>query len=92
MPRATTAARGYGAAHQRKRAEVKREVVDPGNGYCWRCDGWIDPTLRDEYGREIWDLGHDDNDRTVYRGPECRDCNRATHGRRPPSPVASRNW
>ncbi|MBK6556280.1 MAG: hypothetical protein IPG16_03340 [Comamonadaceae bacterium] len=40
---------------------------------CWRCGDDIDP--------EHWHLGHDDYDRTVYRGPECIPCNTATRGR-----------
>ncbi len=84
----STTARGYGADHQKERARVKRDLVDPGIAYCWRCGGWINPALRDQYGREMWDLGHDDHDRSVYRGPEHRgrECpasgNRATNGRR----------
>ena len=72
-PRSTTA-RGYGAAHQRERAKWKPRV-DAGMVNCWRCGRWLDPRLP-------WDLGHDDNDRRIYRGPECRPCNRATAGRR----------
>ena len=81
MPNAgKTAARGYGAKHQAERAKAKR-LVDAGGAHCWRCGGWIDPS-------KPWDLGHDDHDRTVYRGPEHRgrECpaggNRATAGRR----------
>jgi hypothetical protein len=78
---AKTASRGYGSKHQTERARVKRELVDPGLAYCWRCGGWIDPS-------QPWDLGHDDHDRTLYRGPEHRgrECpaggNRATYHRR----------
>lgn len=81
-----TAARGYGAAHQRKRAKVKR-TVDSGDAYCWRCGGWLDPT-------QPWDLGHDDHDRSIYRGPEHIACNRATNGRSTTRPVrvTSREW
>ena len=88
----STAARGYGREHQAERARVKRELVDKGLAHCWRCGGWIDPTLRDQYGREMWDLGHDDHDRSIYRGPEHRgrECpaggNRATKGRRKTEP------
>lgn len=86
---ATTTERGYGSAHQRERARVKRDVVDKGLGVCWRCGGWIDPSMP-------WDLGHDDLDRSVYRGPEHRgrECpaggNRATSGRR--KRVTRRRW
>jgi hypothetical protein len=72
--RGSTADRGYGSAHQRERARWAPRVL-AGECYCWRCDTWLDP-------REPWDLGHDDNDRSIYRGPECRPCNRATNGRK----------
>lgn len=65
MPKpGSTTARGYGSEHQKERARAKR-VVDAGEAYCWRCGGWIDPAMP-------WDLGHDDHDRSVYRGPEHR--------------------
>jgi len=43
---------------------------------CWRpgCGKRIDPT--------DWHLGHDDRDRSRYRGPECPSCNQATASRR----------
>lgn len=65
------AERGYGREHAAKRRWYKTNVVDKGEGYCWRCGVWLDPA-------EPWDLGHDDNDRSIYRGPECRPCNRGT--------------
>jgi hypothetical protein len=46
---------------------------------CWRCGEQINP--------HDWALGHDDHDRTRYRGPECPPCNYATAGRRPPRGV-----
>lgn len=72
--RGNTTARGYGSAHQKLRAEVKK-IVDRGEAYCWRCGGFIPPGAP-------FDLGHDDQDRSVYRGPEHTRCNRATSGRR----------
>lgn len=80
---ATTTQRGYGYAHQRQRKRAERKVR-AGLAYCWRClaegrseaEAWIGPD-------DDWDLGHDDQDRTVYRGPEHRHCNRATASRRP---------
>lgn len=76
MPKpGSTTARGYGAKHQAERKKWQ-PIVDRGEAYCWRCGCWLDPA-------KPWDLGHDDHDRTQYRGPECRPCNRATKGRVP---------
>ena len=41
---------------------------------CWRC-------RTTEINPQHWHLGHDDHDRSVYRGPECVPCNLATNGR-----------
>jgi hypothetical protein len=55
--------------------------MDAGERFtCWRCAEQgrphdVDPTN--------WHLGHDDLDRTKYRGPECPAGNQATAGRRP---------
>ena len=67
---ARTNARGYGAAHKRLRAKWK-PLVEAGMVTCWRCEKQILPG-------QPWDLGHADGDPSVYRGPECRGCNRAT--------------
>src|SRR6202008_906015 len=61
QPKASTAARGYGAAHQAKRKELAPTVA-AGLATCWRCGMPIMPG-------QAWDLGHDDRDRSVYRGP-----------------------
>lgn len=67
--RGSTAARGYGAEHRKLRAAWKPKV-EAGEVTCWRCGRPIPPGSK-------WDLGHDDNDRTIYRGPEHRgQCNR----------------
>jgi hypothetical protein len=70
-----TAARGYGSAHQKRRKREARRVA-AGTVVCWRCNQLILPDA-------AWDLGHDDKDRTVYRGPEHAACNRATASHRP---------
>lgn len=71
----TTSQRGYGPAHVRLRNEYQAKLDSGITLYCWRCDKPIDPTR--------WDLGHDDNDRGTYRGPECVPCNRSSAARTP---------
>lgn len=73
MPMATTHERGYGRPHQLKRAEYQK-VVDAGAAECWRCGKPIRPG-------DDWHLGHDDHDRTKYRGVECPACNLEHGGR-----------
>jgi hypothetical protein len=84
-PRPSSSRRGYGKRHKRLRAAWAPQVA-AGGVCCARCG---EPIVLGE----PWDLGHDDYDRTKYRGPEHRACNRATAGRRAPEPlVASRVW
>lgn len=71
--RGTRQQRGYDSDHDKLRAQYQRRM-DAGERYdCWRCLDPIDP--------HAWHLGHDDLDRSVYRGPECPGCNLATSGR-----------
>jgi hypothetical protein len=72
--RANTTQRGYGAEHQALRA-TWAPIVEAGGVQCWRCHEEIAPG-------SPWDLGHSDDDRGTYRGPEHRRCNRATSTRR----------
>lgn len=66
---APTATRGYGAQHQRLREEWKPKVEAGGVNCAYEpCGKPIRPG-------EPWHLGHDDNDRTKYKGPEHRACN-----------------
>jgi hypothetical protein len=89
---AKTAARGYGGRHQATRRQLEA-LVASGRAHCARCG------LPIREGQQ-WDLGHDDNDRSRYVGPEhrnARDCkfggNRATAGRRRALPARwSRIW
>ena len=73
--RGTTTQRGYGTDHQRLRASYQARMARGERFTCWRCEGPIDPSN--------WHLGHDDRDRSRYRGPECPACNLATSTRRP---------
>lgn len=70
----TTTARGYGNDHQALRRQWA-ERIKLGGVSCWRCGRPIHPT-------HAWDLGHDDHDRTIYRGPEHRHENRAAGARK----------
>ncbi len=63
----STAARGYGKAHEQQRRAWEPRVRR-GEANCWRCRQPIPPD-------GPWDLGHSD-DRTKWMGPECVGCNR----------------
>lgn len=82
----STTSRGYGHNHQLER-ERWRPHVEAGNVDCWRCTHRIQPD-------QPWDLGHDDTDRTKYRGPEHVACNRGTYGREhgDPQPHSRTQW
>lgn len=81
---AKTVARGYGAAHQKRRKQLAR-LVAAGSALCGRCGGWIAPDGRPcpRCGKLGcgWDLGHVDLDRGAPTSPEHACCNRATAGR-----------
>jgi len=67
--------RGYDHAHRSLRMAFIPEH-QAGTLICWRCREVIPPN-------EPFDLGHDDEDRTQYRGPEHRNrCNRSAAGRK----------
>ena len=66
---ASSTAKGYGKEHRRLRARWKRRV-EAGGVVCARCGWLIAPG-------ELWDLGHSDDDRSRYVGPEQRSCNRS---------------
>lgn len=93
--RGTATEQGYGPAHVKLRERVARQMeavwaagnaVPCARGSACLLGGWIRPG-------QPWDLGHDDHDRSRYRGPEHRRCNRATSGRRKRRvSVTSRRW
>lgn len=68
-----TGARGYGNAHQKKRAAYARDLARAGTLPCARCH------LPIHHGDQ-WDLGHTD-DRSGYQGIEHVACNRSAGGR-----------
>lgn len=69
-----TSARGYGSAHQRQRKAIAAKLKAGAVLTCWRCGGALVQGM-------AWDLGHDDQDRSLYRGPEHRKCNRSAGAR-----------
>ena len=68
--RGTRQERGYNAAHDQLRRTYQRRMNHGETFQCWRCGDPINP--------ELWHLGHDDNDRDTYRGPECPACSLAS--------------
>jgi hypothetical protein len=89
----TTRVRGYDRMYEIERERAKPEV-EAGRVACARCGLPIRPGQK-------WDLGHDDLDRSVIRGPEHRfsaDCpaggNRATsrHRKEREVQLVSRAW
>lgn len=74
----------YRYAHQQERKRWAA-IVDAGQAWCWRCGTWLPPGC-------LWDLGHDDIDKTKYRGPECRKCNRGAPRRNAAASRAVPRW
>lgn len=66
--------------HRRERKQWERRMRAGEQVVCWRCEEeqgvihLVDP--------DRFDLGHDDHDRSITRGPECQAGNRATATRR----------
>lgn len=77
------AARGYGPAHQTRRAAIAPYVAT-GRALCADC---LKPILPGEK----WDLGHSD-DRRSYVGPEHAGCNRRKAALKRNRRLASRSW
>lgn len=71
--RGTKAQRGYGKGYQSDR-KVWAMMVATGEVNCWRCLKPILPGAQ-------FHLGHDDNDRSIIRGPEHPRCNLSAAGK-----------
>ena len=68
----------YTSSEYRAAERALKAEVDAGRGFCWRCGGWIDPSVRVRRGRRLvraWHVGHDDRDQSLIRGPEHEKCN-----------------
>lgn len=94
---------GYGHAHQQERARLV-PIVAQGNTTCTRhghpqfpnCPGLI-PAHDPRDAASMWELGHDDEDKSRYTGPEHKNCNRRAGGlkrigRLNPSQPVIRDW
>ena len=83
-----TSAKGYGAQHQRLRAQWA-PIVAAGGALCAKCGQTIRPGER-------WDLGHvPGSGKRMYQGPEHRECNRSTANERRsanPAPRPTTRW
>jgi hypothetical protein len=79
---AKTSDRGYGNSHQKLR-KVWEPMVATGRVICSKPD-----CGRPILPGQAWDLGHDDYDRSKYRGPQHQRCNRQTSKPR----LFSRRW
>jgi hypothetical protein len=58
----------YASAEHRAQVKAVKAQVAAGTAYCWRCGRYLPPGSKAH-------AGHDDNDRSVYRGAECPPCN-----------------
>lgn len=80
----------YDRAHRRLRAQLA-PLVAAGQATCWRCTELIPPGAP-------WDLGHDDDDPSLYRGPEHQRCSRAAgadkrnEAANQPGPPSTKPW
>lgn len=71
-------ARRYQSREYRAAERHLMTVVQAGEGFCWRCGRWLDPTATVQRGSRVlrvWHVGHDDFDTDVIRGAECEGCN-----------------
>lgn len=76
--RGTAAQRGYDQPHRTLRADWQRRLDAGLVVHCWRCAECDVVTIIDP---KAWTLGHCDDDRSTYHGPECPPCDYATSGR-----------
>lgn len=77
--RGTRQQRGYDADYDRQRRNYQ-SLMDAGHRFtCWRCDELGVPHVVDP---NDWHLGHDNDDRSIVRGPQCATSNLDTSAQR----------
>lgn len=65
----------YASPEHRAMVQAVKAAVAAGRAYCWRCGRHLPPGSKAH-------AGHDDHDRTRYRGPECPSCNLSAAARK----------
>lgn len=75
-------ARGYDTAYDRLRRHWQSRLDAGELVLCWRCDEHGRPHFVDPAD---WHLGHDNDDRSIIRGPQCPTSNLEDAGRRHPA-------
>lgn len=73
--------RGYDVDYDRKHREWQRRLDAGERVTCWRCAEQGKPHTVDPTPGQ-WHLGHDNQDRSIIRGPQCPGSNLADAGRR----------
>ena len=58
----------YATPEHKVMVHAVKAAVAAGTAHCWRCGRHIPPGSKAH-------AGHDDHDRTIYRGAECPPCN-----------------
>lgn len=66
--RGTRQERGYDADYDRARLDYGRRMARGETFICWRCAELGKPHLVDPTD---WHCGHDNDDRSLIRGPQC---------------------
>jgi len=70
-----TRAAQYASPEHRAQVQAVKATVASGRAFCWRCGRYLPPGSKAH-------AGHDDHDRTVYRGAECVRCNLSAAARK----------
>jgi hypothetical protein len=73
--RGTRQKRGYDAAYDRLRRQYQHRMDSGETFTCWRC---VELGKPHTVNPDDWHLGHDNDDKSVIRGPQCPASNLAT--------------
>jgi DNA-directed RNA polymerase subunit RPC12/RpoP len=65
----------YNSAEHKQQVAAVKALVASGRAFCWRCGRHLPPGSKAH-------AGHDDHDRSRYRGAECPPCNLSAAARK----------